>query len=219
MVSPQIKVYWWRPKSKPYNFGDELGAIILKKLGYKVIRTSMERAELITTGTIIDIAETKNNSVCIWGSGAGWLHDMPNNFDILAVRGLLTARCLDIGAVIGDPGILVSRLFPKLPAKYDIGVVRHFIDDNEYPFADIVIDATEDPITVINKISQCRTIMSSSLHGMIVANSYGIPAMRIARDDVISGDFKWLDYESSLTKNINEIQDNLLEVLCKRFPL
>ena len=53
--------------------------------------------------------------------------------------------------------------------------------------------------TVINKISSCRVVLSSSLHGLIVADSYGIPNMRIARDDVITGNWKWKMWFISIT--------------------
>lgn len=208
-----LNVYWWRPRSKPYNFGDELGALILKKIGYKVKRVALAKADLITTGTIIDMAEVKNPSCTIWGSGVGWLHNVDAQFKVLALRGKISGQSLGVEVPYGDPGLLVSRFYPKQPPKYNVGVVRHFIDKNDYDWADIVIDATEDPETVINKISSCRTICSSSLHGLIVAYSYGIPAMRIHMDSVISGDWKWLDFQTALDKPIVQIQDELLEAL------
>ena len=116
---------------------------------------------------------------------------------------------------MGDLGLLASRIWHKEPARYNVGVVRHYVDKNEYPFADIVIDATEPAEDVIKKISSCRVILSSSLHGIIVADSYGIPNMRIARDDVITGDWKWMDHKTALIKPISDIQDELLEAIAK----
>lgn len=208
-----INAYWWRPRKGPHNFGDELGAIILRQLGFKVHRVAFAKADYLLTGTMLDPAENKNPNATVIGTGSGHTHDAKHNFKVLAVRGRLTAECLKVDVPLGDLGLLASRIWTKEPARYDIGVVRHYVDDNEYPFADIVIDATEPAEEVIKKVSSCRVIMSSSLHGIIVADSYGIPNMRIARDDVITGDWKWLDHKSALTKPISDVQDDLLRAL------
>lgn len=210
-----IYAYWWRPKRAPWNFGDELGAIILRKLGYKVRRVSFAKADVLLTGTMLDPAEVKNPNATIIGTGSGHTHTAEHNFNVLAVRGRLTANNLNVDVPLGDLGLLASRLWQRQPAKYNIGVVRHYVDDNEYPFADIVIDATEPVDEVIKKISSCRVILSSSLHGIIVADSYGIPNMRLARDDVITGDWKWMDHKTALVKPVNDIQDELLEAIAK----
>lgn len=211
-----INAYWWRPSKGPRNFGDELGAIILKKLGFKVIRTAFTKADVLLTGTLLDTAEVKNPNATVIGSGSGYTHKSIHNFRVLAVRGKLTARNLKASKVtLGDLGLLASRIWVKSPAKYNIGVVRHYVDHDDYPFADIIIDATEPAEDVIKKISSCRVILSSSLHGLIVADSYNIPNMRIARDDVITGDWKWLDYKTALIKPISDIQDDLMEALGK----
>jgi pyruvyltransferase len=210
-----IYAYWWRPNKRPYNFGDELGAIILRKLGYDVRRVALAKADVVLTGTILDMAETVNPGVTVIGAGAGYTHEAVHDFTTLAVRGKLTNDTLKTNAVMGDLGLLASRLWPKRPAKYNIGVVRHFVDKDKYPYADIVINANEDPETVIRKISQCRVILSSSLHGLIVADSYGIPNMRIARDDVITGNWKWLDYKTAFVLPLAEIQDQLIEAIGK----
>ena len=211
-----INAYWWRPRSGPHNFGDELGAIILRKLGYKVKRVAFSKADVLLTGTMLDPAEIKNPNATIIGTGSGHTHKSDHSFRILAVRGKLTAKNLRAGKVpLGDLGLLASRIWVKQPAKYNIGVVRHYVDHDKYPFADIIIDATEPAEEVIKKISSCRVILSSSLHGIIVADSYGIPNMRIARDDVITGDWKWMDHKTALIKPISDIQDELLEAIAK----
>lgn len=213
-TSKTLNAYWWRSNKKPWNFGDELGPIILRHYGFRVKRVSLAKADYVLTGTVLDMAETVNKNVTVIGSGAGHTHDAEHNFNVLAVRGRLTAQVLGVDNVpLGDLGLLASRIWTKEPTQYDIGVVRHYVDDNEYPFADIVIDATEPAEQVIKKISSCRVIMSSSLHGIIIADSYGIPNMRIARDDVITGDWKWLDHKSALVKPVSDVQDDLIRAI------
>lgn len=210
-----IKAYWWRPRSKPYNFGDELGAIILRKLGYKVQRVALAKADVVLTGTILDMAEKVKPDVTVLGAGSGYTHEAVHHFTTLAVRGKLTNDTLKKDVIMGDLGLLASRIWPKSPAKYNIGVVRHFVDTDDYPYADIVINASDPAETVIAQISSCRVILSSSLHGLIVADSYGIPNMRISRDDVITGNWKWLDYKTAFVLPLDVIQDQLLEAVAK----
>jgi pyruvyltransferase len=210
-----LNAYWWRPRKKPYNFGDELGALILTKLGYKVRRVALKKADLVLTGTVLDMAEVEKPDITVLGAGSGHSHKPDHNFRLLAVRGQLTKRNLRGKPVLGDLGLLASRIWPKEPAKYNIGVVRHYVDHDKYPFADLVIDASEPAEIVVQKISSCRVILSSSLHGLIVADSYGIPNMRIARDDVLTGNWKWLDYKTAFVRPLNEIQDQLLEAIAK----
>jgi pyruvyltransferase len=215
-----LKAYWWRPTGGPFNsltgpvnFGDELGAVILRYLGFRVHRVPFAEAEYLLTGTMLDSAEVENPNLTVIGSGSGHTHKSEHNFNVLAVRGKLTADNLGVDVPLGDLGLLASVIWEKESPVYEIGVVRHCVDKDDYPFADIVIDATEPADTVVKKISSCRVVLSSSLHGCIVADSYGIPNMRIARDDVITGNWKWLDHETALTKPLKEVQDQLLDVL------
>lgn len=208
-----IRAWWWRPDKFPFNFGDELGAVTLRKLGFRVRRVPLSEAEVVITGTILDIAETENPNVTVVGSGSGYTHDSVHNFNVLLARGSLTAANLRVDVPLGDVGLLASRLWPKQKTQYGVGVVRHYVDTDEYPFADIVIGATERPEEVIRKISACRVVISSSLHGLIVADSYGIPNMRISRNDVITGDWKWMDYKTALRKPLADVQDDILRAL------
>lgn len=205
---------WWWQGPKIRNFGDELGKHILKKMGYSPKRVGLKNADILTVGTILDQASERAKDGCvIWGSGASWETTIDNRFDVKALRGKLSQKVLNVYDVpIGDPGLLVSYFWDKKSFRYDVGVVRHYVDDEEYGWADIVIDANEPVDQVIEKISSCKTICSSSLHGIVVANSFNIPAMKIYNPQVIGENFKWLDYQSALSKPIIQIQDELLKV-------
>ena len=212
-MAAQIKAWWWRPRKRK-NFGDEISALMLKKMGYKVKRVALEKADLVLGGTIMDTVDKRaKDGVAIWGAGVAWEHEAENRFNILAMRGKLSANTYGVDVPLGDPGLLTSLFYARDVPKYDIGVVRHYVDKEEYPWADIVIDATEPVETVIRKISQCRTICSSSLHGVIVANSFGIPAMRIYNEEVISGNVKWNDYQTALTQGIAQVQVQLVRAI------
>jgi pyruvyltransferase len=53
---------------------------------------------------------------------------------------------------------------------------------------------------VVREISRCRHLLSTSLHGLVVADSYGIPAAwaRLS-PDLIGATYKFHDHESVVT--------------------
>lgn len=158
-------------------------------------------------------------SIDIWGSGFIEQHDdlthsiLKRECKVHALRGKLTKRYMcsilrkpldDVA--LGDPGILASELLDFLPKekKYDFGIIPHYVDKSVQISSMInlsnstIIDIQDTPRNVISKMKQCNYILSSSLHGMIVADSLNIPNVRLViSDDIIGGDFKYNDYYSS----------------------
>ena len=59
----------------------------------------------------------------------------------------------------------------------------------------LIIQATGQVQNVIQSICLCKKIISSSLHGIIVAESYGIPATWLEISGMVEGyGFKFYDY-------------------------
>ena len=66
----------------------------------------------------------------------------------------------------------------------------------------VVLNPESPPKTVIGRISECEAVLSSAMHGLIVADSFGIPNMRvIASESLMGGDYKFRDYYSAFSKN------------------
>jgi len=62
----------------------------------------------------------------------------------------------------------------------------------------LYIDPGWSPLRVINAIAQCEGILSQSLHGLIIADAYGIPNGWLAPAPTMPGfDFKFADYYST----------------------
>lgn len=60
-----------------------------------------------------------------------------------------------------------------------------------------ILDVKCTPKTMANSIAECETVLSSSLHGLIFADSLGIPNKWITFEkNLIGGCFKFDDYYS-----------------------
>lgn len=193
----EIRVWAWSGGVR--NFGDELGPAVLGRLGYQVARVDrIQDAELLSAGSLLEnAADNARPGTVVWGSGlmSGESVDL-SRLDVRAVRGALTARLAGIETVTGDPGSLVPKLWDRSAVRHRLGVVRHYVDKRAYPWADAVIDADQPVDDVIAFIGSCARIASSSLHGLIVAAAWDIPAVRLHHEDVWGGDFKWADWLS-----------------------
>ena len=136
--------------------------------------------------------------------------------DFRAVRGPQTRAFLidkgyDVPEIYGDPALLLPQYYkPKIEKKFKLGIIPHYSDYElvEEWYKD------EDHINIINlmtlsiesttdEILKCHKIVSSSLHGIIVAHAYGIPAVwQKFSENLFGDDIKFQDYfESVLITN------------------
>lgn len=195
-----MKVWAWSEGVS--NFGDELGPVILEQLGHGFERVAtIEEADLLACGSLLESAAVNAKpGAIVWGSGLmfGDTTDV-SHLDVRAVRGRMTALACDlVDVVTADPGALVPELWPKPSTRRDVGVVRHYVDQTDYSWADATIDATAPVDEVIEFIGSCRRVASSSLHGLIVAHAWHLPTLRLPHPGVAGGDFKWADWLSGL---------------------
>lgn len=112
--------------------------------------------------------------------------------DIRAVRGPLTREAIlkeggKCPEIYGDPAIIMPRLYtPKIGAKHKAGLILHHTQEmptthvlaKTCGFHQISIDRVRDEQleNFIDEVCSCQKIFSSSLHGIILAQAYGIPA-------------------------------------------
>jgi len=204
-----MNVYYWTGKK---NFGDLLTDLLIKRFtGLSTTLVTPDKAELVMVGSILEQLPKDFSGVI---AGTGKLHektiiDFPNA-TILALRGPLTARHLNKDTMLGDFGLLANELIPLEDKKYDLGIVAHWTDktlehDKRFlKYNPKIIRVDDDPLKVITEISQCKKIISSSLHGIIVADAFGIPRRIemsprvLSHPDQEGGLFKWRDYSESI---------------------
>jgi len=208
------KAYWWQEVP---NFGDLLAPLILERFAYlKVEWASISHAKIASVGSILEHIPPLWDGF-ILGSGMLretshlHLHGMKTGITakILALRGPLTAKYVPGTYALGDPGILADELVGPQEKKLDLGIIPHFTDAELEPkFRALmpkntslrVINPSNDPLTVLREIGSCRRVVTSSLHGMIVADAFGIPRRveYTSKMDRDGGDFKFRDYSASI---------------------
>lgn len=158
------------------------------------------------------------------------------NVKVLALRGKLSKSRMEAclkqsldNCVLGDPGLLVSKIYPNNTVKkYKLGIIPHYqekldlnkevvkLPSNDYK----IIDIQQNVEFVVKEICQCECILSSSLHGIIFADSYNIPNRQIIiSNKLVGGSYKFEDYYSAFDLKLPEsidarekiIDNNLIE--------
>lgn len=206
-----LPLYYWQQKAF-INFGDHLSSLLVERIVGKPVRIHKrhpknQEQKLLAIGSILIFARDKD---VIWGTGLnGKLAKKENfsfqNLDVRAVRGPLTRRFLQENfsiscpEVYGDPALLFPYFFPefqrKEEPKYDYIVIPHYSEKQLFPkdASGKIVYPTDPWQEVIDKITDSRFVISSSLHGVILAEAYGIPArlLRVSENEPL---LKYQDY-------------------------
>lgn len=220
LTTDSIPLTWWDVTP---NFGDLLSPYLVQKLTSKPVNLiSMETnsgrfsfkkypKSYLCIGSIISRA---HNTSVVWGSGAFGTETRKNlskEATYCAVRGPLTRNLLriygiDCPAVYGDPALLIPKVFnPSVKKKYKVGMILRWSEQswNEVETTEDVkkiylgTDNIEDTLT---EIMSCEAIASSSLHGIIIADAYGIPSAWLSSTTPKGLEFKFYDYFISVNK-------------------
>lgn len=206
-----LPVCYWKKKGNE-NFGDAISSKLVERIVGRDVataetRVSMKQQKLLAIGSILILA---NNDDVVWGTGMnGKRMDLAlynfTNLDVHAVRGPLTRQFLltnfniDCPEIYGDPALLFPYLFPDFKKssnpEYEYVVIPHYTEETMFP-KDLypnVVYPTEPWEDVIRKILNSKFVISSSLHGLVIADAYGIPAryLRVTGNEPI---YKYNDY-------------------------
>jgi pyruvyltransferase len=194
-LSRLLKVFWYRIP-RPGNFGDILTPLILESYGYQVKHAVKDEADYIMVGSIARVASTRHT---VLGSGVMTANPVLSpEAKWLWVRGPRTRHAVlanggDCPQIYGDPALLLPRIVsPSKEKKHKIGIIPHYIDyvwtEKNYHDHNVIKIINADPKLVIEEITSCEKIISSSLHGIIAAHAYGIPAAWVKFSNQLAGD-------------------------------
>ena len=235
-----VNTYWWNGVP---NFGDWVGPWLINKIKkYPVTNVIGTEASNVIygVGSVLQMIESHHKNISIWGSGlmspegvSQFLTRTDNGKNvkcISAVRGLRTYEALvknevSCNKVFGDPALLMPLLYnPSFQVK-DISVVPHWKHSELFKNIDHdrieVVDVKKELTNVIDSIANSKYCFSTSLHGIIIAQAYGVPWVWLDIKDFImhGGDgFKFYDFlsvfeEQSITNKFDLLSNQITNEL------
>lgn len=230
----ELPLFYWNEKWQGrifVNFGDYISLKLVERIIGGPVRAYIKgqkniEKKLLATGSIISFAVDHD---IVWGSGInGKLLKVKDykfkTLDIRSVRGPLTRDFLmqhfqaECPEIYGDPALLVPWFFPEFTKKekpsYDYTIIPHYSEEHLFPKDewDNVVFSTDPWDKVIERILDSRFVISSSLHGIIIAEAYGIPArlLRMTSNEPI---FKYQDYYSGTGRPLFSYATTINEAL------
>ena len=233
-VTPgRVNLDYW---NKSINVGDVLGPVItewiLERKGISKETCVKHTKVLLTVGSVIGM---RPYDAVIWGSGIlseGRACQVLKRrkivkLDVRAVRGPITRKFLagagyDVkDTVCGDPAILMPLLyFPeKTEKKYKASIITHWsrdcVDEEAIQSGLHTINvATDDYRFFIDEICSSERVISSSLHGIILAEAYGVPAVFINRNNCMDAELlKFYDWYLSTDRPSVVVARSMTEAL------
>lgn len=228
-----VPMYW---SSGILNFGDWCGPHIVQRASGRIpIQANRATpAERVTYSVGSILGWIKRNNVDIWGSGLMKpLSDQEvqerrrlSGVRVHAVRGTLTQEFVadrlgwSVPDVFGDPALLLPSLYtPTVLERRPIAVVPHGI--HRAQFSDVVddevrvVDVRADFRDVVDQIASSSRVISTSLHGVIVAQAFGVPWvwLHVPAKPLMGDRFKFEDFFSCLERGqVAEVSADLSTV-------
>ena len=212
-----MRYFWYgsvdSPNRHERNWGDiftpHLLAPLLGHLPVQAHRNAGDK--LLSVGSVLHRLRANDS---VWGagiiSGDHYPKPLPPGLVFHAVRGPLTRKVLmkagaEVPEIYGDPALLSPYLFQVADRKitHKLGVIPHYMD-----VADVtkgvqgkpgvkVIDICAGFHQVIQEVCSCETILSSTLHGLVLGDCYAEKTawLRVkGGDNLVGKDFKFKDY-------------------------
>lgn len=224
VVKGNVNLHWWRMPYGKINVGDYLSWVIVdwmkKERGIASdLSYNGKTQHLYALGSIID---SGFQDATIWGSGClqehmYWWRKI-RRLNICSVRGPLTREVLlkngyNCPKIYGDPAILMPMIYKpqRIEKKKNYIVISHHSVQKE---KGTLSPVTTDYKSFINKILEAELVISSSLHGIILAEAYGVPAVMLG--NVPINRFKYYDWYYSTERYDFPVALSVNEALCTK---
>jgi pyruvyltransferase len=199
------------------NWGDIVSQTVVQ---YLLDGTTVEStSDPLVSGKSLVVGSVMSTSMpgdIVWGAGCirpGQVGNGGRKMHVHAVRGPLTRAQLAKNGipcpeVYGDPALLFPEIVKDRevgPPTHRWGIVPHYTDlghpvlENWKAEGAKIIDICAGLHEFIDQLRTVDRIASSSLHGLIAADAFGIPNTRICLGaGLVGGDFKFDDYGQSV---------------------
>lgn len=226
LVADDRPPLWWMKAPYPGNLGDILNPYVVEKVTGRPPRFVSRGQGILAIGSTIRFAQ---KGTMVWGTGCSRRSQvLCPDANYAAVRGPITLQLLkqagvvELPEVMGDPALLLPRWYnPTVEKAYKLGIIDHVTFDNPtapvQPISDDVLRISLARVgyaeieKFIDELLSCEKIISSSLHGIIIAAAYGIPVQYATRSRSmrgISGDgMKFEDFFLSIGEKVQTAID------------
>lgn len=227
----RINLLYWISDEGRDNVGDLLSKVVWEWLcnrsGVNPNKLCLKTRKVAVIGSVLSFVGGGKTTVY----GAGLMTEKSvlclNNpmkgvkLDVRAVRGPLTARALeDAGLptsnVYGDPAILMPLIYMpkvrKIPGKVVIIPHHSKIERYKGKYDNVLDTYTSNWKDFIKEIMSADKVISSSLHGIILAEAYGVPCVML--NDYPGEIFKYEDYYYSTGRHVIPICETIEEGIC-----
>jgi len=210
----KIRLSWWE-NPYPGNFGDWLTPFIIShytssKIIFQNLTSRTNKKHLVSLGSVGRFI--KSSSVVVGTGVSSFKHALNSKADYVSVRGPHTAELLlqSGGPKVenfGDPAIVLSKILPITRGATNgrIALVRHYthlqapvILPNNFDELSVQLSHPDDLVTLIKKLNEYDSVVTSAMHVLITCQSYGIPCALVVFkgfEEYVHGDgIKYLDY-------------------------
>lgn len=205
-------IFWWE-EPYPGNLGDIINPYVIEHLTGVPPKFAKRGTGIYPIGSIIKYARS---GCYVWGAGSPRQDDIVSpDAKYCAVRGPYTRDLVlrnggECPEVYGDPAWFLPTIFhPKVEKTHKTGLILHY----QHEEAQLNVDPSVRQIGIrrlgykeiesfLTEMLQCERIVSTSLHGLIIAQAYGLPAMLAtvseSRAQVHGDGIKFRDYFASV---------------------
>jgi len=186
------------------NLGDALTPYLIEKITGQTpiyIPLDVQYPKFMVTGSILNHTMLHTT---VWGAGFANATDILKPYLdtslIKSVRGFITANRVKfqtdkIVPPLGDPGLLMPRFYkPDIAKNYKVGFCPHYVHQQEVAAwlagrADVkFLNVFDHPEKFVDDLCSCEAVYSSSLHGLVLADAYGIPSQWFTGTVNLGGD-------------------------------
>lgn len=224
----RVNLLYWKPSRTTDNVGDLLSLVIYKNMlkigGVNHCSPKLYTKRIVSIGSVLSFVSSGKTTV--WGTGlmnaecVAALAAKKAELDIRAVRGPKTReKLIDSGytcpRVFGDPAILLPCFYNPTIQKVagKIVIIPHHSKFEKYStqYKNVLDTYTSDWQNFVREIESAEKVISSSLHGIILAESYGVPCVWL--NDIPDSSFKYEDYYQSTGRTNYPLANSIEEAM------
>ncbi|MBF9060142.1 polysaccharide pyruvyl transferase family protein [Rhodobacterales bacterium HKCCSP123] len=216
-VQDPIRLYHWPAP----NFGDTLSQRVVAWIsGRDVVTVRPKQAQLFAIGSLMHVlarffADPPAHAArpILWGTGLLnpiFRREFVAHLDIRILRGPVGAAiCRVPMREFGDPGLFAPEALGAVPGRRDqVAVIPHHSQMEDPAIPAMVardprlklVDPRGTPEEVCAEIAASAHVFSASLHGLIVADAYGVANTWM--DPGEQGRMKYHDYAASIGRHL-----------------